>query len=649
MHGRSDETPAQAHGEIFELLATVGLPGALLAVAVGLVGLAGLSGWIGGARRVGTGDPLIAAAFGAAPLGAGARPGRLALAVRGRSRSRSSRCSPPAPPCWPATRPWAQRWTRLTGAALVVLAIVWVLPGLLSVRIEQQAVANADVGSAHTAATFNPFGTTALIAASSLEQARGDRAGALKDARDATDREPDNWATWIALARRAPARSGETPVRGPARPIRASPAARETGRGTRCLLASPCMSSSTAILADSHAIFRRGLRQLLEEAQINVAGEAENLPGLLSQLNEGSPQFVFVDAALADRAGLGVIRHNVADQTRLVFLVDAGIPAATLLSLMELGPAGCLERNQTPNGFSRSIEAIRRGEVALSRGPHPAPVRRDPVARRPPARRRAGPEAHPARARGAALREPGGPQPRHRRGPLDLRAHGQAARAEHPAEAGAADPGRSRDVLRAHARSPPRTATSTESGEHPLPTSTRGRPAERAGLCVCLGVRWSLADGRRVPAEAAERDAGDDEDAADGQEERDVGAGERQVAAVVPGPRGRLVRERGLDAGDAAGTAVLGEQRAVQRGAQLGGGVVAVDVAVGGDITCTIARWCRRSRRRRCWRRSPRRALQPVRPGGERKDGALKRTPEAGMTMRLCTIGRTTGLRARRS
>jgi DNA-binding NarL/FixJ family response regulator len=127
------------------------------------------------------------------------------------------------------------------------------------------------------------------------------------------------------------------------------------------------MSSATAILADSHAIFRRGLRQLLEEAHINVAGEAENLPGLLSQLHEGSPQFVFVDAALADRAGLGVIRHNVADQTRLVFLVDAGIPAATLLSLMELGPAGCLERNQTPNGFARSIEAIRRGEVALSR------------------------------------------------------------------------------------------------------------------------------------------------------------------------------------------------------------------------------------------------------------------------------------------
>jgi DNA-binding NarL/FixJ family response regulator len=128
------------------------------------------------------------------------------------------------------------------------------------------------------------------------------------------------------------------------------------------------MSAATAILADSHAIFRRGLRQLLEEAQIHVAGEAENLPGLLSQLHgEGAPHFVFVDAALADRAGLGVIRHSVADQTRLVFLVDVAIPAATLLSLMELGPAGCLERNQTPNGFARSIEAIRRGEVALSR------------------------------------------------------------------------------------------------------------------------------------------------------------------------------------------------------------------------------------------------------------------------------------------
>jgi hypothetical protein len=98
---------------------------------------------------------------------------------------------------------WAARWTRLTGGLLVVLAIVWVLPGLLSVRIEQQAVTNADVGSAHTAARLNPFGSTALLAASALEHARGNQAGALRDARDATDREPGNWATWIALARAA--------------------------------------------------------------------------------------------------------------------------------------------------------------------------------------------------------------------------------------------------------------------------------------------------------------------------------------------------------------------------------------------------------------------------------------------------------------
>ena len=176
VHGTSDETPAQAHGEIFELFATVGVPGALLAVAIGLVGLAGLSGWMPGARRVGMGNPLLAAAFGAT----------LSVLVHAQADWHWQSAAIAIPvvallaggaAVLATDRPWAQRWTRLTGAALVVLAIVWVLPGLLSVRIEQQAVANADVGSAHTAATFNPFGTTALLAASSLERARGDQAG----------------------------------------------------------------------------------------------------------------------------------------------------------------------------------------------------------------------------------------------------------------------------------------------------------------------------------------------------------------------------------------------------------------------------------------------------------------------------------------
>jgi hypothetical protein len=169
-------------------------------VAIGAIGLAGLSGLVPGARRAGMGDPLLGAAFGAA----------LSVLVHAQADWHWQSAAIAVPlvallagggALLASARAWPERWTRLTGGVLVVLALVWVLPGLLSVRIEQQAVANANVGSAHTAATLNPFGSTALLAASALERARGDHAGALKDARDAASREPDNWATWMAVAR----------------------------------------------------------------------------------------------------------------------------------------------------------------------------------------------------------------------------------------------------------------------------------------------------------------------------------------------------------------------------------------------------------------------------------------------------------------
>ncbi len=60
-NGNSGETPAQAHGQIQELAATLGLPGILLGCAVGAIGMAGLL-----RRRRGTSPALAGAAVGTA-------------------------------------------------------------------------------------------------------------------------------------------------------------------------------------------------------------------------------------------------------------------------------------------------------------------------------------------------------------------------------------------------------------------------------------------------------------------------------------------------------------------------------------------------------------------------------------------------------
>src|SRR5262249_44272216 len=61
------------------------------------------------------------------------------------------------------------------------------------------------------------------------------------------------------------------------------------------------------------------------------------------------------------------LRDLTLGETRLIFLVDPAISASMLISLLEIGASGCLERNLTPSGFTRSLVAIQRGEVALSR------------------------------------------------------------------------------------------------------------------------------------------------------------------------------------------------------------------------------------------------------------------------------------------
>src|SRR5215218_8962436 len=120
------------------------------------------------------------------------------------------------------------------------------------------------------------------------------------------------------------------------------------GPWARCPPAMP--NETTAVIADAHAIFRRGLGDLLAEAGVAVVGEAEDLGGLLGLLRQERPRHAFVDTTLVDREGLVRLRHALPSDGRVVFLVEASITAATLVALIEAGAAGCIERNLRPAG-----------------------------------------------------------------------------------------------------------------------------------------------------------------------------------------------------------------------------------------------------------------------------------------------------------
>jgi O-antigen ligase len=190
--GHSSETPAQAHGQLQELAATLGIPGLLLGSAVGAIGLAGLL-----RRRKQPSAALAGAAVGTACVLAHAQVDWhwqvpavalpvIALVACGAALHPTGSIVP-------------RRAARIGGGLVLALALLWVLPGFASERLIERAVANGDPAAARTAAAISPFDPAPLRLAAQLEgPGRG-----LRDALSAADRGPQEWSSWAVVARLA--------------------------------------------------------------------------------------------------------------------------------------------------------------------------------------------------------------------------------------------------------------------------------------------------------------------------------------------------------------------------------------------------------------------------------------------------------------
>ncbi|HET6171070.1 MAG TPA: O-antigen ligase family protein [Gaiellales bacterium] len=190
--GHSSELPAQAHGQLQELAATLGIPGLLLGSAVGAIGLAGLL-----RRRKQPSAALAGAAVGTACVLAHAQVDwhwqvpAVALPVMALVACGAA--------LHPAGALVPRRAARIGGGIVLALGLLWVLPGFASERLIERAVANDDPAAARTAATISPFDPAPLRLAAQLEgPGRG-----LKDALAAANRGPEEWSSWAVVAQLA--------------------------------------------------------------------------------------------------------------------------------------------------------------------------------------------------------------------------------------------------------------------------------------------------------------------------------------------------------------------------------------------------------------------------------------------------------------
>ncbi len=128
------------------------------------------------------------------------------------------------------------------------------------------------------------------------------------------------------------------------------------------------MATYRVILADDHALFRSGVKRILEEIPgVEVMAEAADGLQLLALLQEMTPDLVILDISMPKLRGLEAIREIKTSYPQIKVLILTMHKDAEYLSYaLGAGAAGFLLKQDADPELIEAITTIRRGEVYLS-------------------------------------------------------------------------------------------------------------------------------------------------------------------------------------------------------------------------------------------------------------------------------------------
>jgi DNA-binding NarL/FixJ family response regulator len=128
------------------------------------------------------------------------------------------------------------------------------------------------------------------------------------------------------------------------------------------------MSSYRIILADDHALFRSGVRRILEEVPgVEVVGEAADGMGLLALLKEMTPDLVILDISMPRLRGLEAIQEIKTSHPQVQVLILTMHKDEEYLSYaLGAGAAGFILKQDADPELLEALTTIRRGKTYLS-------------------------------------------------------------------------------------------------------------------------------------------------------------------------------------------------------------------------------------------------------------------------------------------
>jgi DNA-binding NarL/FixJ family response regulator len=125
--------------------------------------------------------------------------------------------------------------------------------------------------------------------------------------------------------------------------------------------------SVRVLLVDDHDLFRTGLRNLLEERGVQIAGEASTGAEAVRLVREVAPDVVIMDLHMPGMSGIEAIRQiaSIAPLTRVLVLTISDQDDDVLHAILA-GACGYLLKDSSVDELIRGIEAAAVGESLVS-------------------------------------------------------------------------------------------------------------------------------------------------------------------------------------------------------------------------------------------------------------------------------------------
>src|SRR6201998_4526521 len=121
------------------------------------------------------------------------------------------------------------------------------------------------------------------------------------------------------------------------------------------------------LVADDHAIFREGLRKLLEGGgEIQIVGEAVNGVECIKMLAKYKPDILLLDLRMPEKDGLGVLEEiNFDTMSTRVIVLTAVAEDRDVVRAMRLGARGVVLKQSASALLVKSIRKVSDGEIWL--------------------------------------------------------------------------------------------------------------------------------------------------------------------------------------------------------------------------------------------------------------------------------------------